>query len=126
MPDDSPTPDSTDALLAPGDSVRLLLSTAPPGLASKLARKLVEEGLAACVNIVPGLRSIYRWKGQLRDEPETLLLIKTTADQVGPLAARLGELHPYETPELLSLKPDEGLATYLAWVGAETGQASDA
>jgi periplasmic divalent cation tolerance protein len=77
----------------------------------------VEQGLAACVNLVPGLRSIYRWKGEILDEPETLLVIKTTAEHVAAVAASMPELHPYEVPELLALAPTEGLAPYLAWLG---------
>lgn len=101
------------------EAVRILLCTAPPTKARKVAGLLVEEGLAACVNLVPGLRSIYRWKGEILDEPETLLIIKTTAEQAGSVAARLPELHPYEVPELLALTPTAGLAPYLAWLSAQ-------
>lgn len=106
----------------PGPEVRLLLSTAPPGKARPLAGALVEERLAACVNLVPGLRSVYRWKDDVLDEPETLLLIKTTAGLVDTVRTRLGELHPYEVPELLVFGPETGLAAYLAWVAEATGR----
>ena len=107
-----PVPDP----LAPADDVRVFLSTITPGKARKLAARLVEERLAACVNLVPGLRSIYRWKHEICDEPETLLVIKTTAAKEAALARRLGELHPYECPELLAVPPTAGLPAYLAWV----------
>ena len=99
---------------------RILLTTAPPGKAHELARALVEERLAACVNVVPGLRSIYRWEGALHDEPESLLIVKTTRDRLEALSARLAALHPYETPEVLVLTPDTGAAAYLAWLERET------
>lgn len=107
--------------MLPADAIRVLLCTAPPGKAQPLAAKLVEERLAACVNLVPGLRSIYRWKADVHDDPETLLIIKTTAEQEDALAARLAALHPYEVPEVLAVGPERGLAAYLAWVGSSVG-----
>ena len=103
--------------------MRIVLSTAPPDRAPELARALVEERLAACVNIVPAVRSIYRWQGELCDDGEALLVIKTTAGQVGRLAARLAELHHYDVPEIVSvpLAAGEGNPAYLAWVAANTG-----
>ena len=103
------------------DDVRLVLSTAPPGKARALAGALVEERLAACVNLLPGLRSVYRWKGDVLDEPETMLVIKTVPSLVDTLRVRLGELHPYEVPEMLVFAPESGLPAYLAWVAAQTG-----
>jgi periplasmic divalent cation tolerance protein len=97
--------------------VRIVIVTCPnPDVAASLARTLVEEGLAACGNIVPGLRSIYRWQGAVVDEPEVLLLLKTTAERFEPLRARVVALHPYEVPEVLSLAVEAGHAPYLAWV----------
>ena len=104
--------------MAAAKGVRVLLCTAPPGKASEIAHSLVEARLAACVNLVPGLRSVYRWKGAVCDDPETLLIIKTTDDRQTALARRLTELHPYEVPELLSLPPGAGLTSYLSWVAA--------
>ncbi len=114
--------ETTETETGPGDApeVRLLLSTAPPGKARKLAGALVEERLAACVNLLPGARSVYRWKNDVLDEPETLLLIKTTLALVDTVRSRLGELHPYEVPEMLVFAPESGLSAYLAWVAAET------
>lgn len=114
MADDANTP-APDTLI-PADDARILLCTAPPGKARAIAGTLVEEGLAACVNLVPGLRSVYRWKNDVHDDPETLLVIKTTTQRTGALARRLTALHPYEVPELLSLRPDAGLGPYLAWL----------
>jgi periplasmic divalent cation tolerance protein len=101
--------------------VRVLLSTAPPGEAHALARRLVEEGLAACVSLVPGVRSVYRWQGAVADDPETLMVLKTTATGLPRLMARLCELHPYEVPEQLVLEPTAGTPAYLAWLAASVG-----
>lgn len=97
---------------------RLLLSTAPPDAAPAIARALVDEKLAACVNVVPGVRSIYSWKGETCDDAEALLLVKTTAERVAAIAERFRTLHPYEVPELVAvdLVEGEGNAEYLAWV----------
>ena len=103
--------------------MRLVVSTAPQEEAPKLARALVEERLAACVNVLPGVRSIYRWEGEICDDAESLLLIKTTAAQVAPLSARLVELHPYDVPEVVSvsLEAGEGNPAYLAWLAESVG-----
>lgn len=121
MSDDTETPDPRS--LIPADGARVVLCTAPPAKARPLAATLVEERLAACVNLVPGLRSIYRWKADVHDDPETLLIIKTTAEQLDALATRLVDRHPYEVPEVLALTPDQGLAGYLAWLGESVGSA---
>ena len=115
MPD-APFPNPPSDALTPTAAVRILLSTITPGKARAVAAALVEERLAACVNLVPGLRSLYRWKDALCDEPETLLVIKAHANQVEALARRLAELHPYEVPELLCLTPESALPAYLAWI----------
>lgn len=102
---------------------RIVFVTAPTtDVAAGLARALVSERLAACGNLVPGLRSIYAWKGEICDEPEVLLLLKTTADRVDALAARLAALHPYEVPEVVAVPIDAGLPAYLAWIGENVGQ----
>jgi periplasmic divalent cation tolerance protein len=95
------------------------LSTFPsPDKAAEIARVLVEEQLAACVNLVPAVRSIYRWQGQVSDDAETLAIIKTTRERFEALRARLVELHPYEVPELIALAIEAGHAPYLDWVSA--------
>jgi len=88
--------------------------------AAALARTLVEERLAACVNVVPGMTSIYRWKGSVEQEREQQLLIKTTSASVEALAARLRELHPYELPEFIVLEASAS-AAYGAWVKESVG-----
>ena len=101
--------------------VRVVLITAPDAAAAeKLARALVEERLAACVNVLPGVHSFYRWEGSVQDAAELLLVAKTRAERVGALAARVKELHPYDVPEVLELPATGGSQTYLDWVRTET------
>ena len=90
------------------------------GTAERIATALVDERLAACVNILPGLRSIYRWQGKPETAEEVLLLAKTTAEAYAALQDRLRELHPYELPELLAVESAFGLPAYLQWVADET------
>ena len=82
----------------------------------RLARRLVEERLAACVQILPPMTSIYRWEGQVERAAEHLLLIKTTREAYEPLAAALRAQHPYQTPELIALPVTAGSPDYLAWL----------
>ena len=84
--------------------------------AARLARALVERRLAACVNVVPGVRSVYRWKGQVEEEDERLLVIKTRRDRFEALREALAALHPYELPEAIVLPIEAGHAPYLAWL----------
>ncbi|MFT3700628.1 MAG: divalent-cation tolerance protein CutA [Kofleriaceae bacterium] len=102
-------------------AVAVVLSTFPNAeAASTAARTLVEERLCACVNIVPGVRSIYVWDGKLCDEQEVLAVIKTTTDRADSLKTRLLAIHPYDVPEVLELDATASPA-YLAWVqGAVT------
>ena len=96
----------------------LVLSTFPSAdKAAEIARVLVGEQLAACVNVVPGVRSIYRWQGAIHEDAEHLAVIKTTRARFDALAARLAGLHPYEVPEILALPIVGGAAPYLAWLG---------
>ena len=87
--------------------------------AERVATSLVEERLAACVNIVPGVVSIYRWKGNVEQEPELLLVIKTLAERVDALKARLLELHPYELPEVVVIPIGGGHGAYLEWIAQQ-------
>jgi periplasmic divalent cation tolerance protein len=87
--------------------------------ASTLARTLVEERLAACVNILPIMTSIYRWKGSLEEEREQQLLIKTTPERVEALGRRLRDLHPFDLPEFIVLE-GKGSAGYAGWVDEST------
>ena len=104
---------------APG--VRVVLVTTPSvEIAGQLARALVEERLAACANILPGLRSIYRWEGTIHEDAEALLLLKTRTERCAALAARVKDLHPYELPEVLELPVTGGSDAYLDWVITES------
>jgi periplasmic divalent cation tolerance protein len=95
----------------------VVLVTAPSDtVAVELVRTLVAERLAACGNIVPAVRSIYRWQGEVQDETEVLLLLKTTRSRQAALQSRVTELHPYEVPEVLALPVLDGLAAYVGWV----------
>lgn len=99
----------------------LVLCTAPNAdVGAKLARGIVEASLAACVNVVPGLRSIYVWKGNVHDEPEVQLLIKTRRARYDALATWIEANHPYEVPEILALPIAAGSAAYLAWLAEQT------
>lgn len=80
------------------------------------ARTLVEEGLAACVNVLPPMESIYRWQGTIHTDPEQQLIIKTVSTRLDDLKARIAALHPYEVPELLVLSVTDGSDAYLAWL----------
>ena len=84
--------------------------------AERIARALVEGGLAACVNVIPEVLSIYRWKGRVEREHERLLVIKTTRDRFEALREALVQLHPYEVPELIALSIQAGHEPYLAWL----------
>lgn len=97
--------------------MRVILCTCPPQDSERIAKALVETG-AACVNILPGVRSIYRWKGEILDESECLLLIKSDESRLAALEASLKNVHPYEVPEWVVLSPDEVLssAAYRQWV----------
>jgi periplasmic divalent cation tolerance protein len=84
--------------------------------AERIGQALVARGLAACVNVVPGLVSIYRWKGEVERAEERLLLIKTRSETFAALREALVALHPYEVPEVLALPIEDGHAPYLAWL----------
>ena len=104
-----------------GSEVRVVLVTAPDAAtAEALARRLVEERLAACANLVPAVRSIYRWEGEVQDDAEFLLILKTRKARVTALAARVQALHPYDLPEVIALTASGGSAAYLDWVIAES------
>jgi periplasmic divalent cation tolerance protein len=94
----------------------VLTTTASPEEARRLGRLLVQERFAACATLIPAVESIYRWQGAVETATETLLLIKTGADQLAALEARLHELHSYDTPEFLVLPVEAGSAGYLAWL----------
>lgn len=100
----------------------VVLITAPSlEVARTLARALVEEGLAACVNLVPGVTSVYRWQGEVVEEGEVLLVAKTTTFVFPRLKERVLALHPYQVPEILALPVAEGHGPYLAWLRENVG-----
>lgn len=102
--------------------VVIVLSTVPDGESGKrLARILVDERLAACVNLHPPMLSTYRWNGDVEQAAERQLVIKTTRDRVPALEARLKALHSYELPEFVVLPVEGGSDAYLAWVGNNVG-----
>jgi len=104
------------------DRVMVALTTAPSAeVAEGIGRTLVEERLAACANVVPGVTSIFRWDGATRRESEVLVILKTTAGDVGALERRVVELHPYEVPEVLAFPAESGHGPYLEWVRTEVG-----
>jgi periplasmic divalent cation tolerance protein len=103
--------------------VRVVLVTAPSTeVARTIARTLVDERLAACVNVLPPMTSIYRWQGAVEEAAEVQLLIKTVQERVPTLVARIQELHPHKVPEALVLPVEAGLPAYLAWVVEETAR----
>ena len=91
----------------------LIITTAPDGATAELiAKALIEKGLAACVNILPEMRSIYKWQGK----QEQLLLIKARQDRYAAIEKQIETLHPYELPEIIAVSIDAGLPAYLEWV----------
>jgi periplasmic divalent cation tolerance protein len=102
------------------------LCNAPPEQAEVIARAVLEKRLAACVNIVPGVVSLYWWQGALCRDAESTLLIKTRAELVAPLTEAIRSAHPYDVPEVIALplQAGEGNAAYAAWVLAETERGS--
>lgn len=102
-------------------SILVCLCTCPDAeTADRIAAALVDERLAACVNVLPGLRSVYRWHGKVESAAETLLLIKTAQDRLKRVSARIAELHPYELPEVIAVEAAGGSAAYLDWIAAQT------
>ena len=88
--------------------------------AQALAQTLVEQRLAACVNLLPAMRSVYRWQEQIEQAEEIQLVIKTCADRLDALSAAISLLHPYELPEIVAISPSAGLPAYLDWIRAQT------
>ncbi|HJT98150.1 MAG TPA: divalent-cation tolerance protein CutA [Rhodanobacteraceae bacterium] len=102
-------------------SALIVYCTVPDAdVADRLARSLVEERLAACVNRLPGVVSTYAWQGEIRRDAELLLLIKTTRARFEALAARIVALHPYELPEIVAVDAALGLPGYLDWIESAT------
>ena len=102
-----------------GQLVLTMLPTADA--AAEMARTLVEERLAACANLIPAIRSIYRWQDKIEDTNEVLLLLKTRTEHFERLKGRILELHPYEVPEVIAIPIEAGYSAYLEWIGKATG-----
>jgi len=101
----------------------LVISNLPDrASADRLAHLLIEERLAACVNVLSSCRSVYRWKGKVEDAEEFPVLIKTTRERYAALEAAIRKNHPYELPEIIALPLAAGLPAYLDWVAAETSR----
>lgn len=95
-----------------------------PDTAATIARQLVSERLAACVNRIDGIASTFRWEGKISEETESLLVIKTMSAAVSAVGQRIGELHPYELPEVIAVPIDAGSTAYIEWIAANTDVAT--
>ncbi len=105
---------------APEDFVMVAITVPDIDTGGRLARLLVQEQLAACVNLLPGVRSVYAWQGQICDEAEVLCLAKTRRTLFPALRDRVLAAHPYETPEIIAFEPSMAHSAYLAWINAST------
>ena len=111
--------------MGPDQTFVIVLTTLPAdGDAEQFASQLVEERLAACVSILPAMRSVYRWKSAVERSDERQLVIKTTRSRVIALEARIRKLHPYDVPEFVVLPVDSGSADYLSWLSDSTRTSS--
>ncbi len=104
------------------DKIVVLSTAASAEEAEKIARRLVEERLAACVNVVPGVRSFYRWQGKIENAAEWLLVIKSSRDRFEALRIAVEKLHSYEVPEAIALSVIDGARNYLNWMEGELGE----
>lgn len=104
------------------DDIRIVYITVPDAeTGAGIARALVGESLAACVNVLPGVRSIYRWEGAVEEAGEALLIVKTVAGRLEALGRRVRDLHPYDLPEILAVAAAGGLEAYLDWIRGAVG-----
>ena len=94
----------------------VVLITVPEDQAREMARTLVREQLAGCVNVLPGTYSVYRWEGELSEDTEALLIVKTTQERYDALERRVREMHPYQVPEILALEVGQSLPEFAAWL----------
>jgi periplasmic divalent cation tolerance protein len=100
--------------------MRIIFATCSPDGAEELAARLLEERLVACCNIVPGVRSLYWWEGELCRDEEVVMLMETSADRCEAATARLAELHPYDVPKIVVLDPERCDPRYLEWLHSVT------
>jgi len=103
------------------DTRLILVTTSPRAEAKRIAHALVEERLAACVNLIGGVHSVYRWEGAIETADEVLLVIKTIQDKVEAVRTRVHQLHTYELPEFLVLDVADGSHAYLEWIASCIG-----
>jgi len=108
--------------MAETDYLVVLITTSSCEEGRKIADALVTQRKAACVNIVPGVRSLFRWKGKMEEAEESLLLVKTRAALFPEVASLVRSMHSYEVPEIIALPVVQGDAAYLTWVGEETSK----
>jgi len=111
-----------DWWFAVGDVVVVLTTVPAGGKGEEIAQALVEERLAACVNILAPMTSIYRWRGAVERDAEQQLIIKTSSGRVAAVQARLAALHPYDVPEFLVLSATDSSAAYFEWIDKETSE----
>ena len=104
---------------------KIVLCTCPEEASDEIAKTLVEEKLAACVNVIPNIKSVYRWQGKVEQATESQLIIKTTNRAYPLLQKKLKEVHPYKVPEILALSVTEGLPDYLAWIINQTSSVDE-
>ena len=112
------------AMSEPARTEEIVVFVTAPGEeeAAKIARALVEAKLAACVNIISNIRSIYTWQGNIEDDSELLLIIKTRKSLFDDLSAKVRDLHSYDLPEVIALPIVAGSKEYLKWIGESTGK----
>ncbi len=108
--------------VAESTQIVVVYVTCPERDGGRIARTLVERRLAACVNLIPGVRSVYRWEGAIEEAVESLLVIKTDRDRLEALRAGVVEVHPYDVPEVIALPVVAGHEPYLAWVKRMSGE----
>lgn len=99
----------------------LVMITAPESDSEKIAKTLVKDGMAACVNIVSGIQSIYTWKGKIEKDAEDLLLVKTRAEHLENLTQKVLDIHSYEVPEVIAISLEAGATPYLQWIDQAIG-----
>ena len=105
---------------SPTQALLVIANCPDEACANRIALGVVEAGLAACVNLLPRVQSVYRWQGNIESASEVPLLIKTTAGRYTELETAIRELHPYDVPEIIALPIAQGLPAYLDWLAAET------
>ncbi len=104
------------------DAIVVLITAGSEEEAARIANSIVEERLAACVNIVTGIRSIYRWEGRICDEKEALLIVKTREELFDALSEKVKNMHSYTVPEIIAIHVVKGFRPYLSWLNEETSR----